>query len=137
MRERNKINVRPTKFIGGDAKGKWRCDYRDQASYVDACALIQSKIQLNYFAIAARPGIMLVSDIYEIRNPSRNLFVSALLLAFLSYYVEIYSNTTARLTAANCYLNPNDDDAGADMLHSCHLFSQLDLCSHDYNFCLF
>lgn len=50
----------------GEAKTRWRqSDYRDQAEKVDACTLISSKIQLNYFAIAARPCTMLVSDIYE------------------------------------------------------------------------
>lgn len=81
---------------------KRRSDYRDQAGNVDACTLISSEIQLNYFAIAARPATMLVSDINEIRNPRCNLFGSALLVALPSYYVEIYDHSNASCSV-NCY----------------------------------
>lgn len=81
----------------------WLRDYHDHVGNVDAHTLITSKIQLNYFAIAARASTMLVSDIYEIRNPLCNLFGSALSVAFPSYYVEIYDHSNA-----SCSVNCNE-----------------------------
>jgi hypothetical protein len=61
-------------------------------------ALISLKIQLNYFAIAARPSSVPVSDMHEIRKLALcNLFASAFGRLCALYYVEIYCRPNVRL----------------------------------------
>lgn len=63
-----------------------------------AFALISLKIQLNYFAIAARPSSVPVSDIHEIRN-SRS--VTCLPRLLVAYARSITSKYTAVRTSSS------------------------------------
>lgn len=58
------------------------CEHGDRSAEHHPFALISLKIQLNYFAIAARPSSVPASDMHEIRNSRSVTCLPRLLVAY-------------------------------------------------------
>jgi len=81
------------------------CDYRDQPRCAESrlFALISLKIQLNYFAIAARPSSVPVSDMHEIRNSRSVTCLPRLLVAYARSITSKYTAIRTSGSSTNWY----------------------------------
>lgn len=81
-------------------------------------ALISLKIQLNYFAIAARPSSVPASDMHEIRNSRSVTCLPRLLVAYARSITSKYTAVRTSGSSTNWYrttgLYPNNDVDAVD-----------------------